>query len=497
MTINNKSLVLSALFVHVFVTTMSPVNAFSTTKTFRSLLRRSRPEHTKQHHRTTWPPQVLHVIKSNNLLEGIGMPSNPGWSRGRLDRLTEWAGSNQPNRPVICEYEPSGFWLWFKWRGTVLKMTKVSVWLSMMVGLGVDLFCRRSIATKWSLVQVPPATEPLIQSLVGLDKLWEYQLTLATFILTFFLSQAYNYWQKVYDTCRKIQGRINDLCLLMTLAVQRREEDDDSNSTRYREDGEALVRLCTRLIRMSHSFFWAATPTASSGLTDCEEFLSETSQLPLPVDDEHIGPLLLSPYGLKALVKAGQLTKEESYDLMASNLPPSQYAYILLTWVGLHIMEGFEQKSLRGGPGLEENMLRQLTTLRACMFDIDDFRAGRMPLAYVQLVQVLVDSLVMMAPFALYPEVGSMAIPLVGLLALFFRGLLTLSKSFLDPFGVEGYTDQNIRVDVLVSELNFGAAKRWITAGSKLPGGRFRSNSSAEPTTESSSPLDESNEPIQ
>ena len=141
----------------------------------------------------------------------------------------------------------------------------------------------------------------------------------------------------------------------------------------------------------------------------------------------------------------------------------------MLVWVGLHVMNGLEEEKFRGGPGFEENFLQQLTTLRATMFDIDDFRAGRMPLAYVQLVQVMVDSLVMLSPFALYPELGSLSIPLVGLLALFFRGLLTLSKSFLDPFGVEGYGEQNIRVDVLVSELNFGAARRWFNAGRSLP----------------------------
>ena len=92
-----------------------------------------------------------------------------------------------------------------------------------------------------------------------------------------------------------------------------------------------------------------------------------------------------------------------------------------------------------------------------------------MPLAYVQLVQVLIDSLVLLAPFSLYPELGSLAIPATGLLTLFFKGLLELSKSFLDPFGNEGYPGQNIRVDVLVSELNFGASSRWAKAGAALP----------------------------
>ena len=83
--------------------------------------------------------------------------------------------------------------------------------------------------------------------------------------------------------------------------------------------------------------------------------------------------------------------------------------------------------------------------------------------------QVLVDSLVVLAPPALYPSLGALSIPLCGLLTLFFKGLLELSKSFLDPFGNEGFPGQNIRVDVLVSELNFGAQSRWSAAGSALP----------------------------
>ena len=51
----------------------------------------------------------------------------------------------------------------------------------------------------------------------------------------------------------------------------------------------------------------------------------------------------------------------------------------------------------------------------------------------------------------------------------FYRGFLELSKSFLDPFGNEGFPGQNIRVDVLVSELNFGAQSRWSAAGAVLP----------------------------
>lgn len=42
-----------------------------------------------------------------------GKPSYPAWKNKRkLDEITEWATSDDANRPVICEYEPDAWWLW-------------------------------------------------------------------------------------------------------------------------------------------------------------------------------------------------------------------------------------------------------------------------------------------------------------------------------------------------------------------------------------------------
>eukprot|EP00539_Tryblionella_compressa_P019477 CAMPEP_0178880234 /NCGR_PEP_ID=MMETSP0747-20121128/12362_1 /TAXON_ID=913974 /ORGANISM="Nitzschia punctata, Strain CCMP561" /LENGTH=525 /DNA_ID=CAMNT_0020548129 /DNA_START=37 /DNA_END=1614 /DNA_ORIENTATION=- len=478
---------------------------------------------------------------STDVLQGEGMPSSVGWTSERLNRLTQWADSKKPNRPVVCEYQPDGFWLWRKWKGTVLKSNWTSVVFTMLLAILLHFFVRHGRRLVWPWYAVPPKTDPFIMGLAGVRKAWEFHLTIATFILTFFTSQSFTYWQTVYQTTRKIQGRINDFCMLLVLGAERDDSVEDkpdtttknsfdssdppngvingnhqfpshdgiseeclmeisatttaspinmttieqtvepttatttathtlpSKSNSYSQKGRDLVHTCSRLIRMSHIFFWAATPTASNGLSDSERFIADSANCPLPLDNQHIGPLLLSPYGLKALVKTGQLTKEEAQALNKTQLPPSQYAWTLLVWVGLHTMKGLRDGLLRGSDGLEQNLLQQLTLLRASMFDIDDLRAGRMPLAYVQLVQVLVDSLVILSPFALYPDLGIVSVPLVGIMTLFFRGLLTLSKSFLDPFGVEGFEEQNIRVDVLVSEINFGAAKRWSQAGMTLP----------------------------
>ena len=84
------------------------------------------------------------------------------------------------------------------------------------------------------------------------------------------------------------------------------------------------------------------------------------------------------------------------------------------------------------------------------------------------LVQILVDCLVALAPFALYAKVGVFTIPLVGLLCVFFRGFLALSKSFLDPFGNEDSLSENLSVHCLVCEVNAGSV-RWASGIEELP----------------------------
>lgn len=339
-----------------------------------------------------------------------------------------------------------------------------------MLGIAIDRLVHHYSHETWAFLAVPPADDPLVLRLAGMKSLWEYQLTLSTFVLAFFMQEAFRHWKSVYFTTRSIQGRINDTCMLLTIAAKRSETTDGIMSG-FDKEAESLVLTCTRLIRLSHTFFWASTPTYSNGVGD-GGVSDEDHTMDFPHEDQNldaIGPLLLSTYGLRFLERADELTHEEVESLLACGLPPSQYPYILLEWVGLYALQGIREGTLAGGPGVEDQMMKRLTEIRAEYFSIGDFEAGRMPVAYVQLVQILVDSLVWLSPFSLYSGLGSLSIPLCGLLTLFFKGLLELSKSFLDPFGNEGFPDQNIRVDVLVSELNFGAASRWFQAANHLP----------------------------
>ncbi|KAH8066446.1 hypothetical protein JL722_888 [Aureococcus anophagefferens] len=376
------------------------------------------------------PPAPLY-LPGNNAFRGL--PSTPGWRAGRFNELTDWATNEASNRPVVCEYRPDGVWLWTKWRGTVLEMTILPVVVTMALGAAVDGGAHALAASAWPFWGVPPVEDPLIRQLSGLGALWEYNLTLCTFILTFFTQQAYAHYTSVYFTTRRLQGRINDVCLLLAVGARRGDVAADGASSGYADEAKRLVTLGSRLARLSHTFFWASTRTLSNGVADGGVADGdEVDDLGFANKEEDaIGPKLLSPEGLQGLVDVGQLTRNERDALLATRLPPSQYAFILLEWVGQYAMAGLEAGTLRGGPGFEAELFKQLTQVRAELFSISDFAAGRMPLAYVQLVQ--------------------------------------LSKSFLDPFGNEGFPGQNIRVDVLVSELNFGAQSRWSAAGAVLP----------------------------
>jgi len=419
--------------------------------------------------------EEVHELLSGGLLKG--QPSYPAWKskrrRNQLYKLAEWATSDEANRPIICEFEPDALWLWTRWRGSVLSMTYVPIIFNIGIGILVNWYVHSHTATSWSLFSIPPVDDHLVQELAGFKALWEYQLTLCTFILAFFTSQAYSYWRSVYFTTRAIQGRINDICLIIVTNAERKPSRtvDGERMSDYSDRASELVDTCTRLIRVSHTFFWAAMPTNSNGVSD-KGWEGKTYRVDIDNDDEGnnaIGPVLLSPSGLRYLEREGELTHAEVQTLLDSDLPPSQYTYMLMQWVGIYAMEGFRDGTLVGGDGAERELIRRLTDLRAEYFSIGDLCAGRMPLAYVQLLQILVDSLVWLAPVSLYSGLGTLSIPLCALLTYFFKGLLELSKSFLDPFGNDGYPNQNIRVDVLVSELNFGADSRWIEAAKRVP----------------------------
>lgn len=82
----------------------------------------------------------------------------------------------------------------------------------------------------------------------------------------------------------------------------------------------------------------------------------------------------------------------------------------------------------------------KVVELRSTYASIADELTGRMPLAYTQLVQIMVDLLICCTPFALMHSVGGFgAMVGTGLVTLFHSSILNLAKMFLDPFNNDDY----------------------------------------------------------
>ena len=184
--------------------------------------------------------------------------------------------------------------------------------------------------------------------------------------------------------------------------------------------------------------------------------------------------------GLARLVDRGLMTEREYFVMTSSGVSPSARHNVVIGWIMARTVDGRARDTLEFGAGTESVFVNNILELRAKCNSIPDETVARMPLAYVHLVHLLTDSLLIVAPVALYSQVGVLSVPLSGLLTIFFRGLLELSKTFLDPFGnAESYDeidDQNgsgqprqaIRTDALICEVN-SASTRWWRGAERLP----------------------------
>ena len=109
---------------------------------------------------------------------------------------------------------------------------------------------------------------------------------------------------------------------------------------------------------------------------------------------------------------------------------------------------------------------------RASYGAIGDELAGRMPLAYAHIVQVLVDGVLWMYPLMAISNKMSplLAVLGTGVLTISYQGLFDLAKQFLDPYDNEsfGRGEDPLVVDTLIAETNAGSV-RWLSGIQEYP----------------------------
>ena len=355
-----------------------------------------------------------------------------------IDRVTKRGGGPK----IIAGFHPQASWLWKQWHGTVLQQTWRPA-IGMMAVALLFVLCMEHCRT-WPLLAVPDGDNSMIMQIKGLNKMWGYLLTMTTFVNSFFLSQAYGFWLATKGNIRKVQGRLNDIGILLATHAKRDE------SAQYLPESRELLQEVARWVRLFHILYWA-------------------SQVRPAVGDEitSISVLRTEP-GLARLRERGLITKREHKLLLSGALTETTRYVVVLEWIISRFTQARAKGMLDGGAGFESLILEKSLLLRSTCASVTDDIAARMPLAYIHLVQILVDALVILAPIALFSSLGVFIIPLVGLLTTFYRGFTVLSKSFLDPFGNEDSLSENFNIFCLLCETNAGSV-RWYSALEQLP----------------------------
>lgn len=269
---------------------------------------------------------------------------------------------------------------------------------------------------------------------------WFLTASLVSFTLSFFLTQSYGLWREVYSVTRRLQGRLNDIGLLIATAAKR----DDLGS--YTPESERLLERVARYVRLFNVLFYASVTT-------------------------RFAPLC-TPAGLNQLVESGALTEDERLALLDGNSHNT-----VLEWICIIINNAIREGRLGDGTpasqtALYQTMAAKTTELRSTYATIPDLLTGRMPLAYAQLVQILTDLLVLFSPFALIHKVGGVgAVVGTALVTLFHTSILNLAKLLLDPFNNENYGGSSrisINVETLLHETNLGS-NRWRRGARWVP----------------------------
>ena len=175
---------------------------------------------------------------------------------------------------------------------------------------------------------------------------------------------------------------------------------------------------------------------------------------------------------MRRLVERGLLTAQEREVLVDAEVPATQRHNAVLLWITRVFVEAWQAGHFIGATGFENQILEKIHVCRAQYGAIGDELAGRMPLAYAHIVQVLVDVVLWFYPFmAIASQMSDGLVVLgTGLLTISYQGLFDLAKQFLDPYDNESYGkgEDPLLVDTLIAETNAGSV-RWMNSLNEFP----------------------------
>eukprot|EP00797_Seminavis_robusta_P029777 Sro605_g174290.1 dependent protein kinase regulatory subunit (688) ;mRNA; r:21187-23250 len=342
---------------------------------------------------------------------------------------------------IMRQYQPNRLWLWTQWHGTILEQNLLPTLIAMGVAVTVVTLVRYFGEPTWAIGHRPDEDHPVIQQLAMVNGVWMYTMTLTTFILTFYVNQAFLFWQSTNTLVRQIQGRLSDY--MLALATHADRNDDGS----FTAESEAIIDDIAASSRLFHALFWASC---------ARRFYC-----------------LATPVGMASMAQRGMMTPKQLKILQCLDTPYGTKHVACLEWMMISASQGIEDSHFRNSYALSRQLLDLTCQLRSVSVQVtDSLKSGRPPLSYTHLVQILIDSFIWTSPAALYAELGIYSIPCVGVITLFYGGLLNMAKIFLDPLGNQHFTKSSVNMGmdlgVLTRESN-GSTSLFKEHGAIVP----------------------------
>merc|ERR1719401_1672792 len=174
-------------------------------------------------------------------------------------------------------------------------------------------------------------------------------MSITTFILTFFLSQAYTLWRSMYTTTRTIQGKMDDIGLLVASTVER---DDQGN---YTKEGSKLLEDIGNYTRLFHVFCWAKYTKKFE--------------------------ILQSGRGMSRMLSRGIMNRKEYNTLTSLSSRNGGPHNACLTWILIKCLTAMKDKTLP-----DDHALRQILFHKICVFVFEILFFSKYILKETQLV---------------------------------------------------------------------------------------------------------------
>ena len=185
----------------------------------------------------------------------------------------------------------------------------------------------------------PDSSLPFIKRLSIIHNIWGYQQSLTTFVLTFFVNQAYSFWRDIYNMARSVQVKLEDVHLLVATNAKRNEDGT------FTPEAQRLADDIGQFSRLYHVLMWASLATRFS--------------------------VLNTPQGLQRMQSRGLMTAKQLEVLQSLDVPRDKLQAAPLEWMMVRAIQAMDSGDLAGDTATKGRFLKQVEGLHMSWRTID------------------------------------------------------------------------------------------------------------------------------